>query len=57
MKVVPLGLLEAKVEVPSDKIGFVSVPQACPQVLDTCMSSDISIDSSLLQTLELYRAK
>ena len=45
MKVVPLGLLEAKVEVPSDKIGFVSVPQACPQVLDTCMSSDISIDS------------
>ena len=31
MKVVPMGSLEAKVEVPSNKIGFVQVPQGCPE--------------------------
>ena len=45
MKVVPMGLLEAKVEVPSNKIGFVQVPQGCPEDRDACMSADISIDS------------
>ena len=45
MKVVPMGSLEAKVEVPSNKIGFVQVPQGCPDDRDACMSADISIDS------------
>ena len=45
MKVVPYGSLEAKVEVPSNKIGFVTVPIGCPKYLDTCMKADISIDS------------
>ena len=45
MKVVPYGSLEAKVEVPSNKIGFVKVPPGCPQDLEACMKSDISIDS------------
>ncbi|WP_368506424.1 HlyD family secretion protein [Synechococcus sp. YX-04-1] len=45
MKVVPMGSLEAKVEVPSNKIGFVQVPKGCPEDHDACMSADISIDS------------
>tara|TARA_B100000674_G_scaffold494686_1_gene519859 strand:+ start:625 stop:1878 length:1254 start_codon:yes stop_codon:yes gene_type:complete len=45
MKVVPIASLEAKVEVPSRKIGFVQVPQGCPEDLDVCMNADISIDS------------
>ena len=45
MKVVPIGSLEAKVEVPSNKIGFVQVPQGCPEDRDICMNADISIDS------------
>jgi len=45
MKVVPLGSLEAKVEVPSNKIGFVQVPPDCPKQLNACMDADISIDS------------
>ena len=45
MKVVPMGSLEAKVEVPSNKIGFVQVPQGCPDDREVCMSADISIDS------------
>ena len=45
MKVVPNGLLEAKVEVPSNKIGFVQVPPGCPEKREACMSADISIDS------------
>ena len=45
MKVVPFGSLEAKVEVPSNKIGFVTVPPGCPDDLSKCMRSDISIDS------------
>ena len=45
MKVVPDGSLEAKVEVPSNKIGFVTVPVGCPKDLSTCMKADISIDS------------
>ena len=45
MKVVPMGSLEAKVEVPSNKIGFVQVPQGCPDDRHACMSADISIDS------------
>ena len=45
MKVVPMGSLEAKVEVPSNKIGFVQVPMGCPEDSDACMSADISIDS------------
>ena len=45
MKVVPMGSLEAKVEVPSNKIGFVRVLQGCPDDRETCMSADISIDS------------
>jgi HlyD family secretion protein len=45
MKVVPYGSLEAKVEVPSNKIGFVTVPDGCPQNLGNCMKVDISIDS------------
>ena len=45
MKVVPYGSLEAKVEVPSNKIGFVTVPDGCPQNLKSCMKADISIDS------------
>ena len=45
MKVVPNGLLEAKVEVPSNKIGFVQVPPGCPEKREACMNADISIDS------------
>ena len=45
MKVVPMGSLEAKVEVPSNKIGFVQVPPGCPEKRDACMNADISIDS------------
>jgi len=45
MKVVPTGSLEAKVEVPSNKIGFVQVPPGCPEKRDACMKTDISIDS------------
>ena len=45
MKVVPFGSLEAKVEVPSNKIGFVTIPPGCPQELTKCMRADISIDS------------
>ena len=45
MKVVPIGSLEAKVEVPSNKIGFVKVPMGCPEKRDACMNADISIDS------------
>lgn len=45
MKVVPLGSLEAKVEVPSNKIGFVTLPQGCPDERERCMDADISIDS------------
>ncbi len=45
MKVVPYGSLEAKVEVPSNKIGFVTVPPGCPKDQESCMKADISIDS------------
>ncbi|QNI49962.1 type I secretion system ABC transporter/ HlyD family [Synechococcus sp. RS9915] len=45
MKIVPYGSLEAKVEVPSNKIGFVTVPRGCPKDLESCMKADISIDS------------
>ncbi len=45
MKVVPMGSLEAKVEVPSNKIGFVQVPPGCPKERKACMDADISIDS------------
>ena len=45
MKVVPFGSLEAKVEVPSNKIGFVKIPVGCPKELSACMNADISIDS------------
>ena len=45
MKVVPQGMLEAKVEVPSNKIGFVTVPEGCPEEPGRCMKADISIDS------------
>ena len=45
MKVVPFGALEAKVEVPSNKIGFVKIPVGCPKQLADCMDADISIDS------------
>ncbi len=45
MKVVPMGSLEAKVEVPSNKIGFVKVPSGCPEKRDSCMNADIGIDS------------
>ena len=45
MKVVPFGALEAKVEVPSNKIGFVKIPAGCPKQLADCMNADISIDS------------
>ena len=45
MKVVPQGMLEAKVEVPSNKIGFVTVPEGCPDEPVRCMKADISIDS------------
>ena len=40
-----MGSLEAKVEVPSNKIGFVKVPFGCPEERDVCMNADISIDS------------
>ena len=45
MKVVPMGSLEAKVEVPSNKIGFVRIPPGCPDEREVCMDADISIDS------------
>ena len=45
MKVVLMGSLEANVEVPSNKIGFVQVPQGCPDDRDACMSADIRVDS------------
>ena len=43
MKVVPYGSLEAKVEVPSNKIGFVTVPPGCPKDLESCMKADLSL--------------
>ena len=45
MKVVPIGSLEARVEVPSNRIGFVQVPTGCPENRKFCMNADISIDS------------
>ena len=45
MKVVPMGSLEAQVEVPSNKIGFVQMRPGCPEERDVCMNADISIDS------------
>lgn len=45
MKVVPYGSLEAKVDVPSDSIGFVQLPPGCPQDPLACMQADVSIDS------------
>ena len=45
MKVVPMGSLEAKVEVPSNKIGFVQVPSGCPVRRVACLNADISFDS------------
>ena len=45
MKIVPYGSMEANVEVPSNKIGFVKVPPGCPETLAACMNADISIDS------------
>ena len=45
MKVVPIGSLEARVEVPSNRIGFVQVPTGCPEKREFCMNADISIDS------------
>ena len=45
MKVVPIGSLEAKVEVPSNKIGFVQMPSGCANDRNICMNADISIDS------------
>ena len=45
MKVVPLGFLEARVEIPSNKIGFVQIPKGCPEQREFCMNADISIDS------------
>ena len=45
MKVVPMGSLEAKVEVPRNKIGLIQVPEGCPNERDVCMHADISIDS------------
>ena len=45
MKVVPIGSLEARVEVPSNRIGFVQVPTGCPEMRKFCMNADISIDS------------
>ena len=45
MKIVPYGSMEANVEVPSNKIGFVKVPAGCPEKLAACMNADISIDS------------
>ena len=45
MKVVLMASLEANVEVPSNKIGFVQVPQGFPDDRDACMSADIRVDS------------
>ena len=45
MKVVPYGSLEAKVEVPSNKIDFIKLPPVCHQDESACMRADISIDS------------
>ena len=45
MKVVLLGFLEARVEIPSNKIGFVQIPKGCPEQREFCMNADISIDS------------
>ena len=57
MKVVPMGSLEAKVEVPSNKIGFVQVPKGCPEERAACMSADISIDSYPSSDFGVLRGK
>ena len=57
MKVVPMGLLEAKVEVPSNKIGFVQVPLGCPEKREACMNADISIDSFPSSDFGVLKAK
>ena len=57
MKVVPIGSLEAKVEVPSNKIGFVQVPKGCPEKRAACMSADISIDSFPSSDFGVLRGK
>ena len=43
--VLPLGSLELNVEVPSNTVVFVQVPQGCPDDADACLSAEISIDS------------
>jgi len=45
MKVVLYGSLEAKVEIPSNKIGLIKLPRLCPQDESACMGADIIIDS------------
>ena len=55
--VVPLGSLEASVEVPSNTIGFVQVPQGCPDDADACLSADISIDSFPSSDFGVLRGK
>ena len=58
MKVVPMGSLEAKVEVPSNKIGFVQVPQGCPDDRDACMSADMQASTPSPPVIsEFSRAK
>ena len=55
--VVPLGSLEASVEVPSNTIGFVQLPQGCPDDADACLSADISIDSFPSSDFGVLRGK
>ena len=55
--VVPLGSLEASVEVPKNTIGFVQVPQCCSDEADACLSADISIDSFPSRDFGVLRGK
>ena len=55
--VVPLGSLEACVEVPSNQIGFVRMPQGWQVHVEACKPAGISIDSFPLSNFVVLRGK
>ena len=57
MKVVPLGSLEAKVEVPSNKIGFVQVPKVVLKIVMLVWIPISALTLSLQQILECLQGK
>lgn len=52
-----MGLLEVKVEVLSNKIGFVQVLLGCFEKCDVCMNVDISIDLFFFMDFGVLKGK